>query len=101
MSCKKTKSKIVSKFNCNNNNIKQNRLNNPTIRQRKDYYKTVFKNKIQQYAVHKAYTLHQKHKELDGSLGCFYIMEIVSNVAMNIKVYVSFQISVFVFFRYC
>ena len=89
---------MVSKFN--NNNIMQNRLSNPTIRQRKDYYKTVFKNNIQKYAVYKAYTLHQKHKQLDDGLGCFYIMESVSNVVMNTEVHVSFQISAFVFFQF-
>ena len=37
---------------------------------------------------------------IDGHLGCFYNLAIVNNVAINIEVHVSFQISVFIFFRY-
>ena len=39
------------------------------------------------------------HSSVDGHLGCFHILAIVNNAAINIGVCVSVQISVFVFFR--
>ena len=34
----------------------------------------------------------------DGHLGCFHILAIVNNASMNIRVYISFQTSVFIYF---
>ena len=38
------------------------------------------------------------HSSIDGHLGCFHVLTIVNNAAMNTGVHVSFQISVFVLF---
>ena len=48
------------------------------------------------------YTFHIffVHSSVDGHLGCFLILAIVNNATMNIRVHVSFQISVFIYFRY-
>ena len=40
------------------------------------------------------------HSSAGGHLGCFHILATVNKAAVNIEVHVSFQISVFVFFRY-
>ena len=40
------------------------------------------------------------HSSVDGHLDCFHILAVVHNAAMKIGVYVSFQISVFVYSGY-
>ena len=40
------------------------------------------------------------HLFVDGQLSCFHIFVIVNSAATNIGAYVSFQIRVFLFFRY-
>ena len=48
----------------------------------------------------RAYHIFFTHLSVDGHLGCFHVLAIVNNAAMNIGVHASFRISVFVFFRY-
>ena len=40
------------------------------------------------------------HLSVDGYLGCFHVLVIVNNAAINIEIHISFSIRVFVFSRY-
>ena len=40
------------------------------------------------------------HSSVDGHLGCFHILSIINNAVMNIRIYVSFWISVFSLYIY-
>jgi len=40
------------------------------------------------------------HSSADGHYGCFHILAIVNNAAMDMRVHISFQISVFIFSGY-
>ena len=46
--------------------------------------------------IHHIFFIHSS--SVDGHLGSFRILAIVNNAAVNIRVHVSFQIRVFVFF---
>ena len=40
------------------------------------------------------------HLSINGDLGCFHILAIINSAGMNMGVYISFKISIFVFFKY-
>ena len=44
------------------------------------------------------YFIHSSVSSIDGPFGCFHIFSIVNNATMSIRMYVSFRITVFVFF---
>ena len=54
---------------------------------------------IYMYTTH-THILFFIHSFVDGHLGCFHIFVTVNNAAMNAGVHVSFQVSVFIFFRH-
>ena len=40
------------------------------------------------------------HSPVSGHLGCFHLLTIVNNAAINMSLYISFQVSTFTFFGY-
>ena len=40
------------------------------------------------------------HSSVAGHLGCFHVLAIINDAAMNIEMHVSFQIGAFIFSRY-
>lgn len=49
---------------------------------------------------HFIYILQLLYPSIDGEAGCFQVLVIVNNAAMNMRVQVSFQVSVFITFQY-
>ena len=47
------------------------------------------------------YNIFFSHLSIDGHLGCFHILAIVNNTAMNMEVHAPFQTSVFIFLDKC
>ena len=46
------------------------------------------------------YHIFFNHSSVDGHLGCFHVLPIVSSASMNTGVHVSFQIRIFIFSGY-
>ena len=44
--------------------------------------------------------LSNTYSSIKEHLGCFHMLAIVNNATMNMKMYISFQVSVFIFFKY-
>jgi len=54
----------------------------------------------EQYYIVYIYYIFFIRSSIDGHLGCFHILGIINSADMSTRVHVSFQISVFIVFKY-
>ena len=55
---------------------------------------------VEYYSIVCMYNILFSHSSVSGHWGCFHVLAVVSNAAVNMWVHVSFEVSIFIFFRY-